>query len=151
MDSRRPTRELSTPPPTLPDLDAHRWGCWGATDGPGTRRLAEIRRDAAIEKERVQGELTALAKRSWYQSGGTAAVTALGLLIFAAWLSARFSETKLNSVTREDVTSAIQKSFEMSSARRGDDLMLLKQMIDGIKIQVQAPIQYAKPPTAARK
>ena len=149
MDSRRPTRELSTPPPTLPDLDAHRWGCWGATDGPGTRRLAEIRRDAAIEKERVQGELTALAKRSWYQSGGTAAVTALGLLIFAAWLSARFSETKLNSVTREDVTSAIQKSFEMEASKRGDDLMLLKQMYD--KIQVQAPIQYVKPPTATRK
>lgn len=147
MDSRRPTRELSTPPPTLPDLDAHRWGCWGATDGPGTRRLAEVRQEVAI----VKGELTALAKRSWYQSGGTAAVTALGLLIFAAWLSARFSETKLNSVTREDVASAIQKSFEMSSARRGDDLMLLKQMFDGIKIQVQAPIQYAKPPTAARK
>ena len=149
MDSRRPTRELSTPSPTLPELDAHRWGGWGAPDGPGTLRLGEVNAKAALEKERVQGELTALAKRSWYQSGGTAAVTALGLLIFAAWLSARFSETKLNSVTREDVTSAIQKSFEMEASKRGDDLMLLKQMYD--KIQVQAPIQYVKPPTATRK
>jgi hypothetical protein len=153
---RRPTgafpadgEDVQTPQPNA--LDAHTWHCWGTPDGPGAQRIAEVhqelkvmKQDAAVEQVRVNGELTSLNKRSWYQAGGQGAVVLIGMAVLAAWLSSKFAATERSAVKREDVAAAVQKGADMSAAKYGDDLMDLKKQIERAAVDAYVPPELMK-------
>jgi hypothetical protein len=105
-----------------PDLDAHMWGCW-EKDGPG----AKVRKEISSIKGRI----------AWF-NGGTAVLSAIGLVILAAWLSQRFAAVERNAVKRTDVEYAMQKSAAMAVAKQGDDIM--KQLQQAAADTAPAPV-----------
>jgi hypothetical protein len=109
-------------------LEAHQWRCWDG-DGAGAKLRTEVR---AI-KSRI----------AWY-NGGTAALSAIGLVILAAWLSSKFAAGERNAVKRADVESAIQRSAESAENKRYDDLRFLKQDLIESAAKLVAPAR-AKP------
>ena len=123
---RLPTRENQVTPPA--ERQDHFWTCWGDKDGPGALFSAEVRQ-----------ELGALKTRITLFNGGLGVLSAISMAILAAWLSARFSSAEKNAVKRADVESAIQRSAEMASAKRFDDVGLLKQMFDKAQVQTALP------------
>jgi hypothetical protein len=114
--------------PGSSDLEAHQWRCWDG-DGAGAKLRTEVR---AI-KSRI----------AWY-NGGTAALSAIGLVILAAWLSSKFAANERNAVKRADVESAIQRSAESAENKRYDDLRFLKQDLIESAAKLVAPAR-AKP------
>jgi hypothetical protein len=97
----------------------HFWRCWGDQRGPGAQFRTE-----------VLGKLDALTKRSWYQAGGAAVVGLIAMAFLASWLSGKFAATERNSVKREDVVAAVQKSADMAVAKQADDFTLLKKQLE---------------------
>jgi hypothetical protein len=114
--------------PGSSDLEAHQWRCWDG-DGAGAKLRTEVR---AI-KSRI----------AWY-NGGTATLSAIGLVILAAWLSSKFAANERNAVKRADVESAIQRSAESAENKRYDDLRFLKQDLIESAAKLVAPAR-AKP------
>ena len=98
-----------------------------------------MKQDAAVEQVRVNGELTSLNKRSWYQAGGQGAVVLIVMAVLAAWLSSKFAATERSAVKREDVAAAVQKSADMAVAKQTDDLMAFKRQMEQAAVEVYAP------------
>ena len=122
---RLPTRENQVTPPA--ERQDHFWTCWGDKDGPGARFRTEVRGELASIKSRI----------TWY-NGGVAVLSAIGMIVLAAWLSSKFAATERSAVKREDVAAAVQKSAEMVAAKRGDDIGLLKQLMDKAAVDMPA-------------
>ena len=160
---RRPTgafpadgEDVQTPQPNA--LDAHTWHCWGTPEGPGAQRIAEVRQEVAvvkqdmgIEHEKVRGELSSIKSRiSWF-NGGTAVLSAIGMVILAAWLSSRFQAAEANAVKPKDVAAAVQKSADMAVAKQSDDFMQLKQQLDQASVDFTLLKATMPMPTKAHK
>lgn len=110
-----------------------------------------MKQDAAVEQVRVNGELTSLNKRSWYQAGGQGAVVLIGMAVLAAWLSSKFAATERSAVKREDVAAAVQKSADMAVAKQSDDFMQLKQQLDQASVDFTLLKATMPMPTKAHK
>ena len=92
--------------------------------------LGDQRGPGAQFRTEVLGKLDALTKRSWYQAGGAAVVGLIAMAFLASWLSGKFAATERNSVKREDVVAAVQKSADMAVAKQADDFTLLKKQLE---------------------
>ena len=130
---RRPTRGM-VPSPTRenqvtpqPEGRDNWWQCWGDEKGPGSLFRAEVRQELGALKTRV----------TWF-NGGLAVLSAISMAILVSWLSSRFAAAERNAVKREDVAAAVQKSAEMVAAKRGDDIGLLKQLMDKAAVDMPA-------------
>ena len=71
--------------------------------------------------------------------GGAVVIGILAPVVLGFWLNSRLASTERSAVRREDVAAAIQKSAEMGAAKRGDDLMLIKQQLDRVAVGVSLP------------
>ena len=122
---RDDTDDMGAQQRRAPDLDAHLWKCWGHKDGAG-----------AIFRTEVLGELDSLKKRSWLQAGGTAVLSAIGLAILGAWLSAQVRAAGDAAVKPKDVAAAVQKAADMATAKALDDANLYQKMLDQRAVDV---------------
>jgi len=141
----------ATPQPVPSDIDAHTWNCWGTPDGPGARRLADvhqelkiIRQDASAAQEKTREEMSSIKSRITWYNGGVAVLSAIGMIVLAAWLSNRFQAAERSAVKREDVAAAVQKSADMATAKALDDAGLFKQMLDKAAVDVALPPAFTK-------
>jgi hypothetical protein len=144
----------TTPQPGSSDIDAHTWHCWGTPDGPGARRLADvhqelkiIRQDAAVAQEKTREEMSSIKSRITWYNGGVAVLSAIGMIVLAAWLSSKFAATERSAVKREDVAAAVQQSANMAVARQADDFMKFKAQME----QAAADVSLSPTFTKARK
>jgi hypothetical protein len=93
--------------------------------------------DGVAKESRL--EIAAINKRSWYQAGGLAAITAIGLVVLGALITAQFKSAADSSIKRADVEQAIKRSAEMATAKAVDDAGLYKQMLDRAAVDVSLP------------
>ena len=106
----------------------HWWKCWGDENGPGARFRTEVRGELASIKSRI----------TWY-NGGVAVLSAIGMIVLAAWLSGKFAANERSAVKREDVAAAVQQSANMAVAKQADDFMLLRKQLEQAAADVALP------------
>jgi hypothetical protein len=125
--TRFPTRENQVTPQPAADAAGHILWCWEG-DGPGAKLRTEVREEISSIKGRI----------AWF-NGGTAAVSAIGLIILAAWLSSKFADNERNAIKHQDVESAIRRSAEMAASKHFDDMILTKRQFDQSAVIIPPP------------